>query len=402
MYKILVYIFILFCFFPFVQILPMGTDSQPNALCISLLLFLLKPIWKVDKCSKNLLFVFVASCVILVFSSIQFSALRSLFNYFSLFYLTFISYNVLRYINGIPYPMFCCVVILWFLVGTIQLFIYPDFLSFLIPRGSSSLTVLSGRGVICLTPEPTFYGIMCLLFMMIGYLNFREKRGVIFVQLILAWQLFFFSRSSMCLFVIIISFIIYYIFRLLLSRDLKSFVLILFLLSSLYIVFPLLLQFVEEYRIGELLTKLWENPWVFITLDASVNERFNHVFFPLYGFFANWGLPHGFDQFGVFMEGCFRKVQFQELFSDYIYNASYNRIMSAIAGALFELGWIASFILIFIFNVFKPLIIENKTNMLILILLIGILLNAITFSNAIIPFFLGNVLFLNRKLVNHF
>ena len=238
--------------------------------------------------------------------------------------------------------------------------------------------------------------------MMIGYLNFREKRGVIFVQLILAWQLFFFSRSSMCLFVIIISFIIYYIFRLLLSRDLKSFVLILFLLSSLYIVFPLLLQFVEEYRIGELLTKLWENPWVFITLDASVNERFNHVFFPLYGFFANWGLPHGFDQFGVFMEDCFRKVQFQELFSDYIYNASYNRIMSAIAGALFELGWIASFILIFIFNVFKPLIIENKTNMLILILLIGILLNAITFSNAIIPFFLGNVLFLNRKLVNHF
>ncbi|WP_250716648.1 hypothetical protein [Bacteroides fragilis] len=402
MYKILVYIFILFCFFPFVQILPMGTDSQPNALCISLLLFLLKPIWKVDKYSKNLLFVFVASCVIWVFSSIQFSALRSLFNYFSLFYLTFISYNVLRYINGIPYPMFCCVVILWFLVGAIQLFIYPDFLSFLIPRGSSSLTVLSGRGVICLTPEPTFYGIMCLLFMMIGYLNFREKRGVIFVQLILAWQLFFFSRSSMCLFVIIISFIIYYIFRLLLSRDLKSFVLILFLLSSLYIVFPLLLQFVEEYRIGELLTKLWENPWVFITLDASVNERFNHVFFPLYGFFANWGLPHGFDQFGVFMEDCFRKVQFQELFSDYIYNASYNRIMSAIAGALFELGWIASFILIFIFNVFKPLIIENKTNMLILILLIGILLNAITFSNAIIPFFLGNVLFLNRKLVNHF
>ncbi len=37
--KYLIYIFYFFCLFPYVQILPFNTDSQPNALIVAIILF---------------------------------------------------------------------------------------------------------------------------------------------------------------------------------------------------------------------------------------------------------------------------------------------------------------------------------------------------------------------------
>ncbi|RGN51902.1 hypothetical protein DXB60_22780 [Bacteroides fragilis] len=84
-------------------------------------------------------------------------------------------------------------------------------------------------------------------------------------------------------------------------------------------------------------------------------------------------MPHGFDSFEAFMNKCFGVSKFQDFFSDYIINASYHRIMSAIGGAFFELGIMAFIIIIVIYRAFKPLIHIDKNNTFFLILYIGVL-----------------------------
>lgn len=358
----LLYTFIWFCFFPFVQLFPLGTDSQPNALLIAILVFIIKPVFKINKNFFLLLILFLFTILLLFFSKNSFSSFRSLFNYFSLFFLTFISYYVLSLLNGIPYKLYCITIYVWFIVGLIQMFFFPSFLSFLISRGDSSATLLTGRGIVCLTPEPTFYGIMCLLFIMIGYLNFKNVSGMKWLYFLLLIQLFLFSLSSMCLFLLVISFLFFSIYKIFISRNIKKIFIYFFCVMIVYILLPFVLNFFVNLRFGILLNKLWYTPLTFVTLDASVNERFNHIFFPLYGCFENYGLPHGFDSFEAFMNKCFGVSKFQDFFSDYIINASYHRIMSAIGGAFFELGIMAFIIIIVIYRAFKPLIHIDKNN----------------------------------------
>lgn len=153
---------------------------------------------------------------------------------------------------------------------------------------------------------------------------------------------------------------------------------------------------IDSIRIGKLLTLLIENPEKFIILDASANERFIHIFFPLYGCINSWGMPHGYDMFAEFMEKSFEDPRFQDLFTEHVLKGNITRIMSGWGSIFFELGF-AAFILIYVIvNLFYNLPIGNKKILLTIIFLLT-LLNAVPFSNAIIPFFIGNLLYLNDK-----
>ena len=128
-----IYLLIVFSCFPYIQILPLGTDSQPNALFISLCIFPFCSKWKMDRNLVLLLLLAVFSVFVLGLSPLTFGSIRSLINYFSLFFIAYVTYFSLVRIGGIPYGLFKKIVYTWFLVGTVQLFIYPNFLSFLIP-----------------------------------------------------------------------------------------------------------------------------------------------------------------------------------------------------------------------------------------------------------------------------
>ena len=131
------------------QLFPLVTDSQPNALLIAILVFIIKPVFKINKNFFLLLILFLFTILLLFFSKNSFSSFRSLFNYFSLFFLTFISYYVLSHLNGIPYKLYCITIYVWFIVGLIQMFFLPTFLSFLISRWDYSATMLTERGIVC-------------------------------------------------------------------------------------------------------------------------------------------------------------------------------------------------------------------------------------------------------------
>ena len=392
----LIYLLIIFSILPYIQVLPLGTDSQPNALLVSICLFPFCCSWKMNRNLALLLLLAIISLIVLFISPLTFGSIRSLINYFSLFFITYVTYLALKRNNGIPYKLFSILVYIWFFVGTIQLLVYPSFMSFLIPRGDSSSTLESGRGITCLAPEPTFYGIICLFLGMIAWLNFRNQPHIKRLYGIIAIQLFLYSRSSLAIFVLLASFCIYTFFSLIKDRDKrwKAIGVIIFIFLSIYIIVKSFSDEIATVRIGKLISILIEHPESFIVLDASANERFMHIFFPLYGFFHNWGLPHGYENFATFMDECFKMPQFQHLFTDYVRSAHITRIMSGWGSIFYELGIAALILLYVVYNLFSKLSLGNKKHLFYALFCL-ILLNAVPFSNAIIPFFIGNLFYLN-------
>lgn len=395
---ILIYLLIIFSLLPYIQVLPLGTDSQPNALLIAFCLFPFCASWKMDKDLALLLFLTLVSVFVLFISPLTFGSIRSLVNYFSLFFITYVTYCALKRNDGIPYRLFATLVYVWFIVGTVQLFLYPSFMSFLIPRGDSSSTLESGRGITCLAPEPTFYGIVCIFLGMMAWLNFRSHPKVKVLYWLIGIQLFLYSRSTLAIFVLFATLGLYAFLAMLKDKGKRWITLgiMIVMLLAVYVVVQSFSEEISGVRIGKLLTILIEHPESFIILDASANERFMHIFFPLYGFFDNWGLPHGYENFGAFMDECFKKPQFQYLFSDYVRDANITRIMSGWGSIFYELGFAAFLLLYVVYDLFSNLAIGRK-KILFYTLFCLILLNAVPFSNAIIPFFIGNLFYLRDK-----
>jgi hypothetical protein len=146
-----------------------------------------------------------------------------------------------------------------------------------------------------------------------------------------------------------------------------------------------------------LLLILLENPESFLILDASVNERFIHVFFPLYGFLKDIGLPHGYGMFPDFMANCMNAEQFQHLISDYVLEReSPTRIMSGLGSLFYELGFFG-FLLIGALADSVCQLVTGKQRIILLFVLMAILLNAIPFSNPLIPFLIGNMIYLGYE-----
>ena len=130
---------------------------------------------------------------------------------------------------------------------------------------------------------------------------------------------------------------------------------------------------------------------LFVCVDESVNERFIHAFFPIYGWLKNIGFPHGFGHFNDFM----REIYNSGIFYEYLpyYRGNYTRIMSGIGCAIFELGYVG---LIIPYILLRNIVILSRKNADFIFygaLFFFILLNAMPLSNAIVGFTLGNILY---------
>lgn len=396
--NVLITLLILSSFFPFIQIIPLGTDSQPYALMVSMIIF---PFYFNRKINLSLFLLFVIavfSIAVLFFSKIDFGSIRSLINYVSLFIISYVTYKCFKFTNGLNYKIFKNVVYTWFAIGTIQTFVYSNFLSFLLPRGSSEATIESGRGVVCLAPEPTFYGIVCVLFIMIGYLNFRDYKGIKKIYTLLLIQIFIYARSSLVILMIFACLLIY-AFASFMAKKKNKFKIIFTVSLFLFILISVINNYSEQIsgiRIGKILTLMLENPDKLVLIDDSINERFVHLFFPLYGFIENWGLPHGYSQYADFMATCYNNPDLNYLVTDYTLKNKIIRIMSGWGSILFELGAVGLLLLYVIIKNLK-IVIEGKMRYVIILGFIGLLANAVSFATALLPFIIGNIIYLAEK-----
>lgn len=393
--RILYYLLFIFCFFPFLNILRLDIDSQPNALILSIFIILVNYKIIINRLPVKLMYIIVVlllATLLLIFSNFSFEVISSYLSYVSLVVVPLAVYIALIRTNGLSFNFFKKIILIWFLVAIIQKLIYPEFLSFLQFRSAGS--GLMGRGVTSLAPEPTYYGSVITLFIVIYFFNNynnRESKKWIYL---LFFQIIILSISSTVLAVFGISGILFLFrkslnFKLNFKKIVYGFVLfILFLIA-----FPLLNDLFIETRFFKIVTILYETPEL-VLIDESINERLNHAIFPIINFYDNFLLPMGYNQFQDYIilksTNPSYAVFFENLNLDH-----YKKIMSGYGAVFFELGIIGLFVPYYVFSISKKML--NKQHLLFLFIVLNMLLfTAISFNNSLILFVFGNIMYLSN------
>ncbi|WP_304247137.1 hypothetical protein [Parabacteroides gordonii] len=385
--------FLFFCFFPYLRILPLNVDKQPNALILSFLIVVFLGRKKVVKDVAWLLFVLTIATICMFFSWEDWLVLQIWTNYASLFFIAYASYIALNYLGGIPYALFKWCIYIWFIVGAIQYFIYPSFMDFILYRSDNEWMLESGRGVTSLAVEPTNYGICCLFLQIINYLNFRNQSAYKLLTQLLLVQIFLFSLSSTCFFCMVVSAFSYMLYKICMSKHRFKWLFLLIIVS--YIVYNILLYLLEniDIRFTKLLNYLLEDPTVFFINHG--NHRFGVSFFSLKGFFDNWGMPHGLGFFNKYVEQVIKNPTYAPLIGPMV--LAERKTFTALGGALFELGVFAFPIYYVIVSAFKKISFWMLRADFYLFLLIALMLNTTNFNNAILSFIVGNLIYLKRS-----
>lgn len=372
---------VLFLFFslnPYASILALPTDQQPIVHVFSIPLFFLFLAARLDRIS---IILFSTALIALVFLCIEpsFTAARSSYNYVSFFVIFFVALGLFKYTKvNFEFILFLTFW-LWFFVGLIQLFI-PDFLTFLVnnPRTTAE------RGVTSLATEPTYYGVV-MLFYVLFFRIIKPKYEMVYVFLATV-AIFVFAKSAMAALFLILYFFVASFFGRYWSIRFFYIILLFFL--------PLFFHLLPDSRLKNLLSSLIKSPFDVVLLDASVNDRFFHIFLSLKGFFVDFGFPHGFTGFAAFAE---RQLS---IYSDIIiveWFSLSDRIMSGLGAALFELGFIGLVYLFIPMFVMYPLLKYGFGFFLSVIFLFYILyFSAVPIGFSLFPLFLAVVYYNTR------
>lgn len=386
-------LFIIFCFFPFLNVLRViPTDSQPNALLIAVPVVLLTSF-------KRIPLPFLLCFVVLLFSilisplyGLGFNTFRSVITYISIFFIPLATYKLLKQYDGLPYYLLWLGVGAWFIVGFMQTYVAPEFGTFLLKRAITFAH--QGRGVIGLSNEPSFYGAMCLLFMIIALLNFPMKKINLLLFLCLV-QLLMFAKSSMALLTLIISLGVLVVT----SLNIRLFIgagIVTLLAAGIIINTKESWENTRMYNLGN---KLIDNPALFIAADQSVNARFINTLLPIKSLVDNNLKPGGYGQFMNYVNNLELSPEYEILLkyrealpSD----GAKARIKSGFGAPFFELGGIGLLVPIAIFLAFSALLKEPKTRFA-YILYNLLLFSAVVFNTATLGFIIGNAAFITWK-----
>ncbi|EKO3714465.1 hypothetical protein VCSRO155_3297 [Vibrio cholerae] len=351
---------------------------QPFALISAVLLFFL---FRSKLCISEvwLFYMLFAAFLLLFFGGLNFIGVRSFFNYASLFFIAYVSFRILKS-GRVNFERFLLISFgIWFFIALIQKFFKSDFLTFLV---SASRTT-DDRGVTGLAPEPTFLGIVYLFYIIFAlHLPELKFRKLLIIMSIVG--ILFLAQSSMVLLFLIIMLGVFII------TNVSPKSLFLFFLSVVF--FSYFISFLEGSRIHRLFEMVGNDPFSLVLIDASINDRFFHVFFSIKGFFENLLIPNGYYSWLPYAREqlvIYQDVVIVEWFS------LGGRIMSGYGGALFELG--VFFIIVpvvltrFLFGVYKDNI---KVFLFFLIFVNMIMFSAIPVGFPIFGFYLGFLNFL--------
>ena len=224
-----------------------------------------------------------------IFSKVSLSIVfRSCFHYFSICIIP-IAVNLSLKNNELnEEKIIKLFMIVWLLVGIIQISFNREFMSFLI----SDLRTSEARGVCSLAPEPSFYGYMCYFFIIIS-MNFKKNKNLFIIFNIL--QILFLAQSSVGLLYIFILFIFLTIEKCITNLSLKNVLYFSGLIFLLFVFYFVIMNYMEGTRIQDLFIKLINNPDSLIK-DESISERINAIKVSLKSFVSSFGIPNGFSK----------------------------------------------------------------------------------------------------------
>lgn len=386
-----------FCFFPYLNLLRLGTDTQPNALIFAFYIFLININKSIPKNYLITIIVFFIAVMILLISGFSLNSILSFSNYSSILIVPIAVYFSLKKLNGFSYKFFKCCVYAWLVVGLIQKFVSSTFLTFLLSRSSGVAldSSLNTRGVVGLAPEPTYHGSTILLFLIVYLLNFYEKKDYKLLM-ILIFQLFFLSISSTSIVVLFVS--ILFLFSYLLFKS-KFLTVVYTLIGASFIALSLifLAPLFSNTRIYNIMNLVISNPQL-IFFDQSISERFNAVYFTISSLIENFGMPKGFNSYQNYIYEKSLLPEYNIYFINYRFE-NYSRILSGYGMGFYELGVFGLLIPGFIFLTIRRQI--SKINILFSIILFNLLLfTAMSLNNSAILFVIGNMIFSNYRFIN--
>jgi hypothetical protein len=349
-------------FFPYVSIYSLGTDIQPISIVFVFVYILIIFCYGIPFQSifVFLMLPFFLSIMLVFLDDDIFSSIRSILGYATICLVPIVFVYILNKHNRLFVLTLKCATIIYLIVGLIQLLVDRSFLSFLLNRASTS----GNRGVTSLAPEPTFYGLICLFFILFFIsLNIENKRRYI---LILLFQIVILAQSSM----VILFILIFFFYQKLCNLKFKTFAFsFLSVLTAL-----ILLKNIDlvggNYRILSIIKILTENPLGVLALDDSINDRASAIYFSFKGFLDNYFLPNGFSSYGAYMSTELPK---QDVF---LQSSSNSRIMSYYGGIMYELGIIGLLIPV----TFTIIIIKSYVGKVRSMFLYVLFINTILFS----------------------
>lgn len=354
---------------------------QPYALLIALLLFF---VFRKSFTHEQVLIglFFLSSVFILFISGLSFISMRSFFNYASLFFVSHIVFKVLK-TERINFESFLKITIfVWFAVGLLQTIYDKTLLNFLI---SGSRTT-DNRGVVGLAPEPTFYGIVFMFLIMFVLLS-NVKNKVLYISLSVV-GIVFLAKSSMA-FLFLFIFLFYY----LLTH--ANFKYILFSIVAIFITPIAVSNLLEGSRLAFLLNRLIDDPTKLVLVDASMNDRFFHVYFSIKGFFSNFMIPNGYSSWNGYVSSQLPQ------YLDYVIIEWFSvdgRIMSGYGAAFYELGLFSLLIPLVILKLTYNLFYDDLKKFFLYFLFINtIMFSAIPIGFSFFAFFIGYLGYLGWK-----
>ena len=274
-----------FIFVPFLPSFIPNIYTAPYALIVSIGIFLLMKKKTTPKELFILLILFLISLILLT-NDFSFNTLRILTGYFSIFIIACSTFFICKINKKINKKLIYSFFLIWFVVGLIQLFIYPQIVASLVEHQKFTLD----RGVPSLAPEPSYFGSVMLFFLIISYINDYNFKLTLFITTL---SIVFVSSSMTGLFILCGFFVIYFFIFILKKNTFK----IIVFLSLVLIIFYFNLDFFSGTRLHKLIFKILDSPIRTFAEDASANARIWHIIGSFVGSMENYFFPNPINNF---------------------------------------------------------------------------------------------------------
>jgi len=393
--KALGLLFVLSCFFPYIDVVRMGTDTQPNALVTGgLLLFAIRN-KKINAPIILLWTLFIISTFLIFYNNLSFFFyLKNTFNYLSPALVATATYILLSRMKFVlSFRLFLSMMLIYALVGLMQLYLVPDFLNFLV-NGAGRGTLVGGRGVVSLFAEPAFYGSSCMFFMCFSLMQYSRKQNYIVMSLLI-FQLVFLSRSATAIAIFLCAigfFTLVQLLRFRLRYVIGAAVGI--LLSSMVITHYW--SKIESTRAGELAAVFVENPLLITQIDGSVGIRFTGTMAPFLSMRHHYMKPQGLGYYIEFLTE-FRSKGLYRNFLTINNTESKPRLSGSLNMVLYQLGFLGLLFPLAIYLAFRGQLREDAV-LFAFILFLVTLMTQIQLMNGMIGFIIGTAIYRGKMV----
>jgi hypothetical protein len=318
-------LFLLTVFFPYVTVLPFGTDLQPTCLALSCVMLFRGNISKPAPGHIWLLgYMFLAAVCTAFIGEPTFAALRSLGNYVSIFLISLASYHFFLSTKVSVIAMTKIANMVWFAVGLGQTFMSSELLTSILP----DVRRTASRGVVSLAPEPGYYATTCLFFLLLLFL-YKQERSI--HGLICILQITLLARSSVIAMFLGCTLVVY----LATSWTIRNILVVTLLAASGWVIVTQT-AILENSRIHDVFALAIADPTSVAQRDESISDRVGQLVFSIKGSLENYMLPHGFSSWGRYYYS--EVLQASDWLTQYWANKYPDRIQSGVGAAFYELG----------------------------------------------------------------